>query len=441
MRARKPRYAARVAGLAIAMVLAAGLVTACGSSSTTHTATVTAANVTTTAAVTSSSTATGTPIDLVALFDVTGPANGYQGDAVPVLQAWEKYTNAHGGVGGHPVNIQVEDTEGNASLASADAEKAVKNPSVVGAIVVDGAGETTSVPILSKAGLPVIGGVGYSPELWGAVKGNTLLPAPPLKNVFLVNTAAPASESAYVSSAKYYHLTNFFGVSDVEEPNSAQAIDFVAKLARVVGLKVSQASVSPNAASFTAQCVAIQQAKAQVVLPAMPGTLSQRLIEACQQEGYKGAWDLVGSGLPAELFTALGDAHVVGGLWGFPWYANTPAVEHYRSVMKTYDVPSVKWEGGISPAVWTTLELLNHVVQSNASTLGASVKITRGDLITAYGTVKNETLGGLLPGPVTFTPGAVAPPACYWLYSEVGGHFTGTDTPTCPSASLGGPSS
>jgi hypothetical protein len=42
-----------------------------------------------------------------------------------------------------------------------------------------------------------------------------------------------------------------------------------------------------------------------------------------------------------------------------------------------------------------------------------------------------------MPGPVTYTPGHVIEPNCFWLFSYKGGTFSGGANYTCASPSLG----
>ena len=424
---RTPSRALGLAGLLAAVALAAG----CGSSDESASTSGAAAS----SAGGASSTATGTPIKLVALIDNTGPSNGKQGDSIPVLKAWEKDANADGGVVGHPVQVDVNDTQGNPSKAAAAVQKAIADPSVVGVISVEAVTESTTLPVLSKARLPVIGGVAYSPVGWGASKGNKILDAPPLPGVYAINTVYPANIVAWITAAQEHGLKRMVSVNFSQVPASKLATDLANSLAKGAGITASSVTVDASAPNFTAECLKIIQEKADYVIFSTPPDLSGRVIGDCNTQGYKGFYGLTGGGVTPDSYGKVGGNTLVGGLWAFPWYADTPQAKRFTSVMEANDVPKEKWQSAPGPVVWTTLELFRHVLESNKDKL--SEPVTRKDVLAAYGTVKDETLDGLLPGPVTFTPGAVAPPHCYWLYTYKDDKFSGSPDVTCPPASFG----
>ena len=85
-------------------------------------------------------------------------------------------------------------------------------------------------------------------------------------------------------------------------------------------------------------------------------------------------------------------------------------------------------------ATYASLELFKKTMEAAKATLAASP--TRQDVLAAYGAVKGETLGGLLPQPMTFTAGQPGPKVpCFWLYTFGNGKFTGDLTPTCETPS------
>jgi branched-chain amino acid transport system substrate-binding protein len=80
-----------------------------------------------------------------------------------------------------------------------------------------------------------------------------------------------------------------------------------------------------------------------------------------------------------------------------------------------------------STATWASLELFRKAMAN------ASDQPTRDEVFSAYYTLKNEDLGGLLPQAVTFTKGQPAPKMnCFWVYKLDGGKFTSAE-PSDPS--------
>jgi branched-chain amino acid transport system substrate-binding protein len=408
---------------------------ACGSSSSSSSGESTTETAGSTAAETTAAAPKGEPLKIVGLMDVTGPTSGHQGGAISVVKAWVKETNAAGGVAGHPVEFESEDTQGNSSKAVADAEKVIGDSSVLAVVVVDASTESALLPVLSKAGVPVIGGVAFSPVVWGATTGNKVFKHAPLPNVFTINTAFPASVASYLSAAQKLGAKTITGISFSEVPASAQGVELVEAWAPTVGIKASGLTIQVTAPSYTAQCLELEEQGSEFAFMSLPDSVARRFIEDCNAQGYEGAYGVTGGAVTPEVFTNSGESELAGGLWGFPWYVDTPPVERYRSIVEANNIPNEEWEGGSGQVLWTTMELFKTTLDANKAKLATPV--TRENVIAAYHTIKDQTLGGLLPGPVTFVPGEEELPACYWLFTASNGEFTGGAKPTCPPASLG----
>jgi branched-chain amino acid transport system substrate-binding protein len=427
------RALAGIRGAGLIAVLAAVIgISGCGSSSSSSS--------------TSQSNASGSaiaaalkrpPIKVAFLVDKTGPQNGGQGATAAVINAWASAANAAGGIAGHPVDIEVTDTMGNPSTAAADAQSVISDPSVSAVVIVDAAADAAAAVPLSKAGVPVVGGNGFNPAVWGAAPGNRYATIPQLKGVFGVTTAFPANATPFVMEPKAAGLRNIAAIGEEQNPSSKQATELVAAMSRALGLTFKAGlSIDATAPNFTAQCLALVQAHVQYVALTMPDTTAKILASNCKTEGYTGAFGASAALVTPLFYGSLTGSRLLGGLTGFPWFVDAPPVKQYRDDMAKYGVPSSDWARPDSTAVWATMELFKHALAANASKLGNSV--TRADVLAAYYTIKNVTLGGLLPGPVTYTAGhAASAPKCFWLYSYENGNFSGDYKPTCPAPQLG----
>ncbi|WCB95299.1 hypothetical protein DSM104299_04042 [Baekduia alba] len=417
----------------VAGVVAASVVLgACGSSSDSSSD---SAGASTTA--TAAAGPKGTPIKVGLLVDASGPQNGGQGGAADVLEAWAKATNAAGGIAKHPVAIEVKDTAGSPSKAATAAQGLVADKSVAAVVLNDAAADAPAAKPLSAAGLPVIGGNGFNPAVWGAAPGNKLAKIPQLPNVYGVTAAFPANAAPFVTVAKQAGYKTIAALDEAQNPSSKQATQLIAGMGKAEGLDfVAGITIDATAPNFTAQCLQLVQKKVQYAALTMPDATAKRLAADCARQGYKGAFG-AGAALVTPLFyKSLSGNKLMGGLTGFPWYADTPPVKNYRQVMDDNKVSEDKWARGDSTAAWATMELFKKALDANAATLSPTVN--RADVVAAYGTIKGETLDGLLPGPVTYTKGKPAPaPSCAWLYGYQDGKFTGTAEPTCPDPRLG----
>jgi len=101
-------------------------------------------------------------------------------------------------------------------------------------------------------------------------------------------------------------------------------------------------------------------------------------------------------------------------------------------MMKDQQVPETSWGSPHGTAAYATMELFKKALTSRDA--GLPDRPTRADVVRAYGTIREETLDGLLPQPITFKPDEPQDLVnCFWLATYDGGEFTGTelDKPVC----------
>ncbi len=97
------------------------------------------------------------PIKIGALFAVTGPA-AYLGEPERnTVKMVEEQVNAAGGINGRPLEIIVEDTEGDEAKAVMKAKKLITQDQVIAIVGPTRSGTTMAViPIIEKAELPMV---------------------------------------------------------------------------------------------------------------------------------------------------------------------------------------------------------------------------------------------------------------------------------------------
>lgn len=174
--------------------------------------------------------------------------------------------------------------------------------------------------------------------------------------------------------------------------------------------------VASTATDFTAQCLAMKQDGADYIYMAVAPQGAARLMQQCIQQGYTGLFSAEASSFLPALYSPIKGLTMVGTLNGFPWWVNSAPVETYRSAMTKYVSSSVDWQTSASTATWASLELLGTALSSHTG------DVTRQTILDAMYSIKDQTLGGLLPQPVTYTAGqAAAAVNCFWQFKFVSG--------------------
>jgi branched-chain amino acid transport system substrate-binding protein len=373
----------------------------------------------------------GTPLRIGLLVNETGPLPSGEANSVPVMQAWEKSVNASGGLGGHPVDIVVYDTRGDAPTATAEVARMAEDKSIIAAVILDAATESLVAGAIEKAGLPVIGGMGYAPNAWG--QPNWLPLTTSITSIFNMGMMLGKTLGA--------HRTALTICAEIAGCKAAAPV--VSNASEKLGMTYTGTyEIASSDPSYTAQCLQIINTHVDyVMLGAATATAALRLAGDCKTQGYTGAWGLFGGVIvPAVMKEEDPGVKLSLALNSFPWFANAAPVAAYRSMMQQQGVAADSWGDPHGTAAYATLELFQKVITENLSRLPATP--SRRDIIGAYGrSVKDETLGGLLPQQVTFTPDKPnALVTCYWFGTYDRGTFSDGDLshPVCDPPSLAG---
>jgi branched-chain amino acid transport system substrate-binding protein len=294
------------------------------------------------------------------------------------------------------------------------------------ALVLDSATMGITVPALHKAGVPVVGGFLSSPLLLGK-----------LSNVWALYPSLGPLVTVIVDAAKAAGFTRGAVLECTVEAACSAADAPLKQALGAAGLKWEGAiPYSITAANFTAPCLSAMGKGADFIQVSAPSSIAQRIMTDCRTQGYKGSFSSNVEVVNAANALQVANNTIVGALLAFPWFADAAPVKTYTDAMKKYGVQDKYWQDNGAANVWASLELLRKVLNSNKAALSATV--TPAEVINAYGTVKDETLGGLLPQPVTFTANQPqAPITCGFTYELKGGTYkTLKDglSPSCPSS-------
>lgn len=345
---------------------------------------------------------TGDPIKIGYAASLSGPQAQNGTDGKGVADAWVKYTNNHGGVLGHPVQIDTTDTKNSLPGATSAIKQFQGDSSYSAIMLTDLVADTQLADTVKGTDIAVLSGGGSGDALWettpGAfqdVSGGTYV-------------MKPYAKVAEVAGAKDY------AVAACEEVAScAQGGKLSTDFAKTLGLEDGGvASVSSTASDYTAECLSFQSKGVDAVGMVIGYPVAARLMTNCLQQGYTGIFTAANSGFDQKTFDKVSGAKIGGTTQGFPWYADDPAVQTYVDAMKEYS-PDASYQSGNSTAIWSTLELLKKALEDAKPTT-----IDRSTVMDALYQVKDETLGGLLPQPITFTKDQPSPAVtCSWLFT------------------------
>lgn len=325
--------------------------------------------------------------------------------ALPALQVWAKYTNAHGGLNCHPVRVISADDGGDPSTAESETERMVSQDHAIAFINNETFTEQATVGYLEQHHIPVIGG-GASDQVWWQ------------SPVYFPQTAyyLRSADDLISMAAKEGH-TKVGLIYCIEVASCQDFKGYVQTHAGADGgslVYVSSASLTQP--SFTAQCIEAKNAGANFILLIVDGNSAERFARDCVAQDYHPTY-----GMPSITFTTdiASDSQLNGLLVGamdFPWTDHyTPLQESYQQAVQEYD-PNMTQSGATTYA-WASGELV--VAASKYLTTNP----TSAELFQGLWTIKNNDIGGVAP-PLTFNKNAPASlGSCYFNLVLQNGQF------------------
>ncbi|WP_171064030.1 ABC transporter substrate-binding protein [Actinomadura soli] len=369
-------------------------------------------------------------VSIGVLVNASGPTTTGEESAPVILRAWADAVNAAGGVAGHRVRMSIVDTKGDAPTATAAVQRMAHDKSVVAMALYDASTEGVVAGAITKVGIPVIGGMGYAPTVWG--KSPDWLP---------LTTSFPSVINMGMMLAKEIGSTKTVFPVCAENSSCAAAGPVAEKASKALGMGyVGTLPLSVSAPDYTAACLKIKERGVDYVMLGLTTTASMRLVANCRTQGYNGKWGLFdGSVWPKVMKANDPGVPIQIALSAFPWFVDDAPVTAYRQMMTNRHVTENAWGTPHGTSAYATMQLFKKALEAARPSLSAQV--TRKGVATAYGTIQNETLDGLLPQPVTFRPGRPQQPVnCYWLATYEHGTFSGAELgkPVCDPPALTG---
>jgi branched-chain amino acid transport system substrate-binding protein len=309
------------------------------------------------------------------------------------IEAWVKYTNAHGGINGHQVKLITKDDQGSASLALTEATELLQDH-VIAFVGNESAVEGSWGPYLgTKSSVAVIGQNLATPEPYHNFfpQGTTSDPGfswgPPKIGKLLGNDKFGAIYCAEVASCG--------AVADTEKQASGSAgVQFV----------VSESALG-TATNYTAQCLQAKSAGATAIALLLAEPVANEVATSCEGQGYhpqflQGANAFVNGEVKVPSLDG-----VAGFVPDFPWFASANAAEQtFQKALKQYEpqyfTSSSPYGYSESAALaWSSAEIF----EAAARKLPANGTATAAEVTQAlYNLPKNDTFGGLTP-PISYS--------------------------------------
>lgn len=374
---------------------------ACGSSGTTTTSS-------------SGSAQSASPIVIGNIDTATGPLASTEGGFLPAMKAWAAWTNAHGGVNGHPLDLISLDDAGNPSTSLTDAQQLISQDHAIA--IVAGTNEFSSwASYVASHRVPVIDGYQESINAYDFADGTPLIPTGSY------GAFALAKQAGGTSVAFLYCTEIAF---------CAQAVPSAKTTAETIGLKFAYAGgVSSTAPNYTAICLAAQASHANILNVFSAAQTQINVATSCAQQSYKFILAVSALNFTNQWLTYPATNDAVSELPVFPFTDDsTPATQAFHDAMNKYassDASSSSF-GETYATAWTSgQEILEAAKLGHAGS--GSAPATSQEMLAGLYAMHGDTLGGLAP-PITYTQKANenSEIKCYFTLSIKNGKFVET---------------
>jgi branched-chain amino acid transport system substrate-binding protein len=403
------KHRVRLAGLAIVIVGIVASATACGSTSSSsggasgNNSSSASASGTSTSAGDSATKLAGAPIAVGSICSCSGPDAPSDGLIGQTMQIWGKWVNAHGGVNGHPVQVEVLDDGADAATSLEDAKRLVEQDHVVAIVGEQTAQDITWAKYVEAQGVPVIGGEPYDPPMTSNPdffpSGGTL----PAANYGLAQAAAQQGKkkmalmvcaeapicSFYVTAFQKL-LPGFFGTS-----------------------VVYSTKIAATDPSYTSQCLAAKQAEADALFVESFGPAIARVHTDCAQQGYQPAQ--YGIAATVDLTSTLPSTVMQYNLSIAD--DKTPAGSSLQQAISEYGSPGFRSQQAYTDNIMQTWAG-TEVFMAAAQKANLTPSSTPADLKKGLYALNDFTAGGA-SAPITYTPGKPTVISCWFTETRV----------------------
>jgi ABC-type branched-subunit amino acid transport system substrate-binding protein len=384
---------------------------------------------TTTATSGASSGSTKAPITIALISSTTGVAGPQYQRAPEGFLARVALQNASGGIDGHKINGVVINDAGNYTQESSIVQGAVETKGAVGIVSV--------TPFMFEAyrwlqqnHIPVTGSSADGGE-WGTPKNTNMFPSDDG-----AQTPNSPATSALSDLMKQVGAKSVASLGYSISPLSSQAAKNYNAEAKHAGLKAPylNTSVTFGATDFTSEALAIKQAGANLVTPALDDNSNFALLQDLQNAGSK-AKGLLATGLEPTVVGSPSWTGLQGSYFFQVWVPaqlHTKATTAMQAALRKYEgVPTSKFPDWAVYESWlgATLMIKGLLLDGPSPSSQGIIKKLRG--------VTNYNGNSLLSHPINYTALAkkqFTPTCLYYLKAEQSGFVPINTTPICGTA-------
>ena len=348
----------------------------------------------------------------------SGSVNPY---TIPAFDAWVKWTNANGGINGHPVELLTRREPNNPGVALTLVQQLLGQG--VAVLLEDDANNSDAwLPAVQRAGVPIISTTSGTTGLAGS------------QIAFSTNTSLLFTPQYTVAAAAKIGGPKMSVFYCAEIPTCSQSVPAVAAVGKAIGVSVEfSTSILGSAPNYTAQCLSAKEHGAQSMWIADASTIILRVASSCAQQGYTPHQITSGEQFQQNFPTLPGMDGMVGTDGFVPFFDTSfPGVATMLAAFNRYDPTLTKDPqfGDLSTQQWTVGLLIGEAAKAGG--VGSTNPLTAAAFLNGLYTLHSTNLGGMTPT-LTFQRGQPNANRC-WFWVEIqNGAYTLPDglTPTC----------
>ena len=317
-----------------------------------------------------------------------------------LLQAWASWTNTHGGIAGHKVQVIIKDDALDPATSVADVQALVTQNHIVG--LFDNSDEDPAwATYIEQQKVPVFG----NPDTPAGQDNPDFYPQGTTYSNFVV------AEAVALKRAHLKKLADLYCVEVAVCASSVPPLEAALKKEGYGTKIVYQSGIAFAAPNYTAQCLAAKQAGATAVTVGDAAEIVSKVAMDCAQQDYYPIELGVDGTVSSSWLPVPGMQGNIDAQPDLPWFIHNAATKDMFAALDKYapSVPTSPDFGETSMTAWAgAQEALAAGKAGHLSATPTAAEITNG-----LESFKGTTLGGLTP-PLTFAKNKPHQIACFY---------------------------